>query len=627
MRPCAGAALLACAAAFAAVPSAAAQGPAQVVGPTPSGASLVVFDRDGELCGRVQGSELWDHHAQCGRPSGALRAPFLSSIGTGLGGSVRVWGVVAPEVARVEVVMEGGVHFATATEAGEAYRGRFAGVGRFFLLDTRRHGRAPLRDAGYLRLLDPQGGLLAIVDIGFDVRAGPDVRLASGRFGAVRWRLSAAARRVLAPLPGHEERFGRGLCIDLKSRGPTLGRNGIGTCQEAGYPGYDYLPGAGQDCGGLGTSLVGALPVGTRVVAVLGSGRRQRLPTYPLPARLGDRVVFGRPLGTRTAIRRLEYAGPGGLRRTVTLGLAPAQVNCRGFGGSGLLIGYDAAFGTTHGRPGLRVKDRGVLLCTSLAGSKLVAADCALPPVTADGARVFSLPEASSTYFAAVLPADVATTEVELDGGPWLSLPATVAGPYTGRYAGAIRFVETQLIGRHAITGVRLLDAQGRLIEKRPGPDPAPFARQPVALLRASTGARLVAGIVARSALGPRHLCLALARRLPDTSRDCGYWWGGSIDVSVGCRPRSMVFWGTVGASARSVEIRTDRATVHARMVDLPRAFESKRRAVLAVVPSTATPRKLVVERSGGDKRVRLPMRSAARQCGYTGVVASPSPF
>jgi hypothetical protein len=604
--------------------------PVPVVGPTPSGATLAVFDRDGQLCGRVRASGS-DTEIDCGRPSGALRDPFLSSIDTGIGGSFSIWGVVAHEVASVEVVFVGGTRTTVATHAGERYQGRFAGTGRFFLASEPSRRRGPSRDLAYLRQLDAQGKLLAVTDLGLARPVGQAVTLARGRLGASRWRLRAASRRILAPLPGDEERFGRSVCIVLRGGQPTIGGGGIGACYDTEFELLDRLTVA-QDCGGLGSMVLGLLAPGTNsAVALLGDGRQAHLPRYRLPDRLGGGLAYGAPLGGRMAIRRIDYFRRDGRRkRSVAVGVAPAQLNCAGSAGGGFFEfapDEESPRPGPHAMPALRVEDRGSLLCVSLAGATRSPENCGRPPLGAHGSHVFSLPLPSATYAAGVVPADAATVELELAAGGRLRLQTTAAGPYTGRWVGAIRFFSTQIAGEHLITGVRLFDAQGRRMGTLAGPDPAPFAEAPVGVLRAPGGAVLGAGVIAGSRQGPRRLCLTFDRRLPRSSDGCGFTSPGALQLTATCRPRSAAIWGTVSSVTRSVEVRTDNEGLTARLVRLPSRLGIDRKAVLAVIPAGAAPRGLSLSRGKRVVRVPIPVPSVRRQCGYTGSITIAAPF
>jgi hypothetical protein len=512
-----------------------------------------------------------------------------------------------------------------ATSDGAAYTGRFARVGRFFLAAAEASRVERPRQPWYLRLLAEDGTLLAVEDLDSRHRVGRLVTLARGHLGRTRWRLTANAQRMLDPLPGDEERFKRTVCVTLRSS-PFGG--GQGSCFDpVTDTGFDS-PGYSVDCRGLGTTVLVSVPAGVlSAVAVLGSGRRLRLPTHLLPRRFGGGRWVAAVLGKRIAVRRLEFLDRRGRRlRSVHMRLPPAQLGCSASAGISLFgtIDPDRTDRVPGGaKPALQVTDRGELLCVSLAGTPASAVFCREPPVAAYESRILTLPVAGATFVAGVVPVDAARVELELDGARRQPVMTTLAGGYRGRWAGKVRFFTIRVPGHVALTATRLSDSRGRHIATIGGPDGAPFERPPRPLLRMRPGVQLNAGIIARSTQGRRGLCVSLSRRVPSSDHCQEAFLPRSLLVSAACRPRVLVVWGAVPVGIRALRLTTTRGTRRGRLRRLPRGFGIKRKLVLLTAPANATPRELLlVLRAGRVKRVRVHLSSARRQCGFTGSVA-----
>lgn len=588
-----------------------------MAGPTASGAKLVAFDRKGELCTAIRVPEEGVSSVDCTRSSPRLREPSTGADSFSSGGAhgTLTSGLLAPEVASLELVYRGGTRVGTPAETGERYRGRFAGRVRFFIAETRgRRFQSPV----YIRLLAPDGELLAAVEgLGaFQEQSGPEATLASGRVGETRWRLAAYRRRQFTPLPGDEERFEALVCTRLTARGSrTRGEACVGEDQRE-----DLTLGRDQGCSPLGAAVPGIVSTRvTRVEAVLGDGSSRRLDLRAFPARFRtDRRAFALALGPGVAARKLVAYGSKGPVRTEPLRLAPGSIRC---GGSGAFLAF--AFHDDEAPPprpdadgpDLLVRDQGALLCLAIDAFDTKGRDCARPPLRTFESRFESQAGPRGTLIAAVVPQDVAAVQLELNRGERRQVDATPDGPYTGRYRGVVRFITLSLPGRRMAYSARLLDERGRVIETMPGPDPRPLD---VAFRTLARVGELRLGAAVGRPFDPKRrvACLELtAERYSRDSDSCGAF-PGVAEVRSFCGPRRIVLWGLARPGMRSVSVRTDRRLIRGRVIPLPRALKLKRSVFLVTVPASEAPRELIrTRRRTVRQELRLP--PAARQCGY----------
>lgn len=590
-----------------------------VAGPTPSGARLVVFDREGALCGDVRTrGEDFSGPADCGRPSGRLRDPSMQAEFDGR--RTYHWGFVAAEVASVELVFEDGPRTLTPAETGSRYTGRYAGRVRFFLAEASGPRE---RDPLYVRLLDGAGRLLAVQPgiAGLAPRrTGPRTRLIGGRVGRAHWRLEAFDRRQFAPLPGDEERFQKLTCVSLSARGSGTRAE---TCTGSDFPDEDLSVGIAQECNPVGGAVAGiASGRATRVVAVLGDGRQRRLSLRPFPGSFGGARAFALAVGPGVAIRRLVAFGSNSRIRTVRLEQAPGSVRC-GVDVSTVVLRF---FGEEHLPPppldadGLTflVRDRGVLICAGIDALASRGRDCFRPPLRAWESRLLSRVGQRETLFAGVLPQEVAAVELQLDGGEKRRVATAPGGPYSGRYSEYLRFFSLTLPGRRQAYSARLLDERGKSIESVGGPDQRPLLAGFRTVLRAGK-LRLGVALSHPFGAGAPQPCLELTEGRYSQGADCG-GFSGAADLRAFCGSRGLVLSGLLRRGARSIAVRTDRGLVRGRLKAFFPAANSKRFAFLIVVPPGHTPRALIrVGRNRVQQKLQLP--SASKQCGYSDVV------
>jgi hypothetical protein len=534
-------------------------------------------------------------------------------------GPARAWGFVSAEVATVEIVFARGRRLATATTAGSRYRGRHAGKLRFFLVEARlRHGDGPL----YARLLDAKGALLAAVDAArYYARREHPVDVARGRVGEAVWTLRAFTTRALSPLPGDEERVTTSRCVGLSLPNRFASRfpqNHSYACDDPDFPRRDAFDVA-RTCGPIGIRIVGLVPPGSRLQAVLGNGRHLPVRLHALPHRFGALRAFALALAPEVALRALVSIGDG-RRHVVSGGIGPGVADCPNassgyFSGSGFDFGMPR-FGPEP--PSLQLRDDGVLLCATLGLPDPDGRDCGHPPLDERESWVLSRVTADATTVAGVVPPTVGSVELLLAGGERHVVPTMLESPYTGRYRGLIRVFSITVPGGHEPRRVTLNGLDGRPLTTIPVYRPPTFERVPRPLLRIRGGWTLGAGIVrfAFPGSGPRRLaCLQLVRGGEFSDDPFACTLADSIPVRVSCRPQRMLVYGRLAPGVRGVELRTTEGTVEARTASL-RPLGTSGRAFVAEVPRRAGLRSIVV-RSARTKRHRLRLPPADRQCGY----------
>jgi len=543
--------------------------------------------------------------------------PGRSSLIAWVSGSdLVVAGAVPVGVARAEAELVDGRRVGFDTVEGPRYRGRLAGRLRFFVAAM---PAADPRD-------DETGGLVAVRFRGADGSpqgiAGADHD--GARIGPRRVLLREKARgrsitvigetqRRIAPAAGALDRVEELTCLVTRSRGS--GGGGSTVCHEPGPNRPTLLVFPTSGCDGVRTVVSGF--VGDDVTAVrmrLGSGRVREARTRTLRDRHGGTHRYLATTVPRgEALRSVRSVGAEG---GYEIGEAPSGLPCLATGGWFAVASY--LFASERGaaaRPPagdervaaeldghrLLVRDAGAdRLCAGLDRLLADGSDCLLPAAFGEDAVGF----ASAGHVAAVLPAEVA--RVRLPGGR--EVP-TIEGAYSGRYAGAVRFLLARSSGGSG-DRFRTLDAAGRVIGTLPviapdAPDEKPVAGPvKVAAGRGWTLSALRHRFGSCTFLtigGEAEFCLADA-----PGADEAY-------AVVGCSPRVAVITGPSARGAREVRafLRGGR-TLRARIVRIPRRLGGGRAWVLGL-PRTARVKALGVD----GLRVRFPLLPAADQCGY----------
>jgi hypothetical protein len=556
-------------------------------------------------------------YPDCARPSGLVR-----DVGLGTDHGRRHsyhHAVVAPEVAEVEIVYRGGRSVRGPTTDGPAYRGRYAGKVRFFLLEERAHRRGI--ENSYLKLYAADGGLLAVEETYFfgRVRVGPTRQLARGRTAGTGWALRSFVARRLVPLPGHEERFVEEHCVEVR---PDHGgrRSAVDACVHPDNPRDHDSYSFRQRCERIGYVAVGTVGADVRgVVATLGDGRARRAVLRDLPDAHGDGRAFALVLPRDVAVRRLVAIGRGGVRELIDGAHGPGAVRC---GDDGVLIffsGYKPA--TPRGPLGFTVYDDGVWLCATLGIPSSRPGECGPPPIQPYESTILSRREGDRALVAAIVPGDITRVVVRLASGRRIPLP-TAEGPYAGLYSGLVRFFTLELRGRQSVQSLRIFDSQGRMHAVLPVglfDEPVPRGR-PRVVVGGPPGLRLRAGWLGAVGTPREYLCVSLG------GGDCGFASPLDTNVRAECRPRRLVLWGLLPRGRTAVTVETDRGDVAARVEPLPPGLRDRRRrrapnyaaaaGYVAVLPANARP--TAIEISGRKPlRNRLELPSAAAQCGY----------
>jgi hypothetical protein len=580
-----------------------------VAGPTESGARLWAWDEHGALCGSVVKRGARSRSTSCGGQTGSLRRPFTS-----IDSDRYVWGFVKPEVATVEFVTKHGRRSSAPTAAGSAYRGKFAGKGRFFLIEAPlARGDKPF----YLRLLDASGALLGTADLSFEFppdrpRGRP---VARGSTAGVPWTLRAFSERTLAPLPGDEERSRVKRCVALDVR-PPRHRGGPPQTDSAACTVPD-LPqpvdiGMERTCGPVGIRVVGLVERGTRLVAVLGDGRRPRVALRSLPARFEGRRAFALVLSPQVALRKL-VAIAGERRRVIAGGLAPGVVDCPDSSTGFVILGLLQALlrPPDLGPPALQIRDDGVLVCATLGMFDPDGGDCGLPPVDPETSWIFGRETDDGTTVTGVVPATVASVTVVVAHGENRVVPAAAPSGYSGRYRNLLHTFSISIPGRAPVQRVVMYAADGKRLGSAYVYTPPTFELEPKLVRRTKGGWRVGAGVL--RFLDRRLPCLQVVRgEFEAEAYECVFV--GTRVVEVSCGPRRTVLYGWMPKRRDTIHVATTERSFAAHGIPVP-GVGTKRRAFVVELGAGEALRAI---RFPGRKTQRFRVPPAASQCGYS---------
>lgn len=580
-----------------------------VAGPTASGATLVAFGRGTEVClAIVTPGDDESRQIRCDAPP--RRATDSSEV-YGAGDDddelAAHGGVVPAEVARVEVRFAVPGHdrvrrdsgVAAETVAGDAYRGPGAGRLRFYLVDGRP-------DSPWLhRYLDAAGTTIGASEIPFDtpVRGRP-LTLARGSGGG---RLRAVRRLRLAATPLDRGRLIEETCFEIPGRSSSGG-----VCTSPDRPLTQAMSTAPNTaCDRISLPVVTTARV-RRVEARLGDGRLARVPLVDVPARFarglraGALVVSG-----PVAVRSLSGFDAAGRRVALKrLALAPPQpCGPSGESSSSFFVYTVDDPGPWKGPLEVRARDDGARLCFTLGELRRDGFDCAVPPLEPSSAYVLLRREGGRALAAAVLPPEVATVELEVDGVKRRVATTGDVPGYGGQYRDAVRFLNVELPRTARLGTFRLLDAQGQPLD-RGRPIEAPE------IVAGATRSVRVAGVLLRLTEVrysdpdlPRYVCALLPGETFED--DCGVAFDDALTVVASCAPRRLVVFGLAPRGTRRVTAVTGGGRLDARLVRV-----GDQTVWVAVLSPRAALRRVVT--SGRATRVadiRLP--AAARQCGY----------
>jgi hypothetical protein len=570
-----------------------------VAGPTADGTRLYVWDSHGHLCGSATRPHSRFVGSSCGGRPESLREPFVSQDGNRV-----MWGAVEPEVASVELVTTRNRRFAAPTTDGPAYHGRYAGKVRFFLLEGRmRRGEAPL----YLRQLDANGALLAAADLSYESQAARahQTRVASGRFARARWTLNVYTSRQLASLPGDEERLVTRHCVSLDAvHGDT------NTCDVPDFT-HPAEVALSRSCGPIGIEIAGLAAPGVRMEAVLGDGSRRRLNLRALPRAFDGRRAFALMLSPAVALRQLATI-EGGRRRILIGGLAPGLIDCPD-SSTGYIFGLYGEFPPFGSQPpALRLHDDGVLLCATLGHPDPENRDCARPPLDPEYSWVLTHVTDDATVFAGIVPPEVGSAEVVVEGGQRQTVPTGADPLYSGRYRDLIRTFAVSIPGGRPPQRVVLYGLDGkRLASIRVYTEPT-FEVEPTLLKRTRSGWRLGAGLIRFGSPARRFACAELVRgEFEPEPFDCLF--GAGRQLRVACNPRATLLYGWLPRGGRRIDVVTSRRQFSQTGQSAHRL--GIRRSAFLVELGADEALRSVTFPGHGTHRFRLP--PATRQCGY----------
>jgi hypothetical protein len=591
---------------------------APVAGPTSSGARLFVWDERGVICAAVLRPRDRGHGSSCGPAPERLRGSYVTSRRRRSGLNY-AWGAVDPQVASVEVVFASGRRLAAETTSGDAYRGRWAGRLRFFLIEARwPRADYPL----YVRLLGEGGQMLGAVDAGsYDEGRPRKTVVARGRVANARWALRAFTRPAHAPLPSNEERVVTERCLEIDVSGPgNFPQSGGSSCDNPDLPIAPLLD-IQRTCGPIGLQIVGMVPRGAGVVAVLGDGRRVRPELVSLPRRFGDVRAFALALAPHVALRSLATV-EGGRREVQIRGVGPGVADCPNTS-SGYLFGFDFELPTYGPGPAvLQLRDHGELLCATLGAFHPDNRDCGRPPLDEEGSWALWDATPEGTTVAGVVAPAVGSVEVLFEDAATQVVPVTAASGYTGAYRDLIRVFSITIPGEHQPRALRFYGLDGRrLYSNRVYSEPE-FVQAPRDVLRTASGWRLAAGIVGGGALAGRRLpCLQLTRGEPsDEWLACTF--ADAKQVRATCRPRRTLVYGQVDSRVRRVEVRTTRGTFFTGTTSL-RKVGIRGRAFVAELPASSGLRWVII-RGKRTRRLYAQLPPPQRQCGYSESISFP---
>lgn len=569
-----------------------------VAGPTATGATLVAFDRGRQVCLAIRVPDEGTGEAQC---AAVPRLPEETVTVTDFAQSgeeqAHRGGLVAADVATVEerfAKASAGrpTSVATATVAGEAYTGRAAGRGRFWLAET------PDGLPWLTRLVGADGRAL-FADLSPFERpiVGRPVDVARGRSGGRSVRLRASVRPALAATPLERDRIENEVCL-----GVVLGDSPESVCRGRRPPATDLEVTRQTGCGSNALVLVASSRV-RRAVAVLGDGRRRPVQLVGAPAvlrlpqtRLGAFVVRG-----EVAVRRVEGFGADGRRlATADVGLAPAQP-CTD--GTFSVFFFDADV-DDRGPLRLSARDDADRLCVALGDLDPRGRDCALPPTTVRESSLDVRATTAGKLVAGAVDARIAAVEVRSSAGTRRVETTDDVPDYGGQYRGLVRFVSVPLPSTAAVRDVRFLDTAGRQLGRQTlFEDPRPTGRG------TPLGGR---GIRARAfRTTSSGACLTV-----DVDEDgCYEPTVDVVSIAASCAPRAVVLFGAVRASTTLVEVLlAGRPPLRARLARI-----GDRTFFVGVVPPSA---RVIGFRATGRTMRTATMRTppARRQCGYVDI-------
>ncbi len=390
--------------------------------------------------------------------------------------------------------------------------------------------------------------LLIVLAVLVLTRVGSRRVLLRERAGRRAITIGVETQRRVTPTPLQLDRLETLTCLSSRTPG-RFGESGSPTlCHDAGPGRAELMVIPEPGCDGLRTVAFGF--VGDAVTAVrlrLGSGRTREVRSRTLTDAEGGAHRY-----VATAIPRgeaLRSVSAVGADESYDLHESPSGLPClsSGFRVFGFLFGGfggDDAARPPSGEEQVAAESEGHrLLVRDAQADRLCAGidrlmaderDCLLPAPVSEEAYGLT----RDGMVAAVLPAEAAA--VRLPSG---RVVPTVAGGYTGRYAGTVRFLLAR--SRARLTDrFRTLDAAGAVIARVPIFDGSEFfdpvaVSRPVPLAR-GRGWRLTAGKTRDGA------CAFVTLRGEERECATGLSDEDGAYAAVGCTPRVAVMTGSL---------------------------------------------------------------------------------
>jgi hypothetical protein len=607
-----------------------------VAGPTASGAKLVAFLHRGQLCITIVEKEPSGLTA-LGGDSTCDAVPALTPFGheelTWTNGDTHALTAIAvgADTAAVEI-RRGDRTVAHSKTMDSPLPGAAADL-RFALLETDHLSAADelalLDRSGTVRRAYEEHGLDDLLPAGDADSWTTDAIVQRGRRDAVSWSLRAGTASVLESTPLQPERRVTRACLSFESVGPSDGDvvpYPNRTCDREEDGPFLVVPSLEIECApvGLRLAILARAPV-SRVVVVLGNGRRQAIPLNAVPGAVEIRAgaaVFG----TGMALRRMVAFGrPGSTILTMRLGLEPvdASEGCSRLGHSFVYGAQRSDLVLAHAGPHTPVVvDRGTDICVGVDRGLRAPTDCGPAPIDLDDAQLLSRQTPHGHYLLGIVPGDVAGARLELDDGTVFEVPATSIPGYLGQYAGVLRMLAADIVGDHRVVDHQLLDARGRMLESAfspfAGPD-RPALRRLTTLPRRPRTPALQVALRPGNADQPSSACLALGPLREES--DCEHLSPGTtFAVRAECGPRRILVYGGLRRATDHLVVGTASGReIAGRTLVLPApirgAGDVAAVAVVALGPEDA-PRRLI-RRGRVSRQSPFVLPAAGRQCGY----------
>jgi hypothetical protein len=218
----------------------------------------------------------------------------------------------------------------------------------------------------------------------------------------------------------------------------------------------------------------------------------------------------------------------------------------------------------------------------------------------------------AATVVAGIVPPEVGSAEVVLEGGQRQTVPTAADPVYSGRYRDLIRTFSVSIPGGRQPQRVILYSLDGqRLASVRVYASPT-FEVPPTLVKRTRSGWRLGAGLIRFGSPARRFACAELVRGdFKPEPYDCLF--GAVRQLRVACNPRATLLYGWLPRDARRVDVVTSRRQLSRTGLSARRLGIHRSAFLVELGPGEAL--RAVTFPGHRTERFRLP--PATRQCGY----------